>query len=145
MGDTIAPVNEGILLRALGANTGHFRDAITDYVLFLKGARGVSGPDFVVTPQMRDEVWRRMKARGIDIPRSVYDNAEPLVSRMIGFEIARYVFGSDAEFRRRVSVDETLQKALELARGAKSEHDLLRKATALSPVADSTGTDEGGR
>ena len=128
---------EGIFIRALGANAGHFRDAVTDYALFLKGTRRITTPDFVVTPAMREEVWKRMKERGIDIPRTAYDGAEPLVSRMIGFDIARYAFGSDAEFRRRAAIDKPLQKALDLARGAKSERDLLRKATAAAPAPDS--------
>jgi len=94
---------------------------------------------------MRDEVWNRMKSRGIDIPRSVYDDAESLVSRVIGFDIARYVFGGDAEFRRRASVDKPLRKALELAHGAKSEHDLLRRAMAHAPSDEpDTLGDEGG-
>ena len=78
-----------------------------------------------------------MKARGIDIPRHVYDEAEPLVSRVIGFDIARYIFGGEAEFQRRASVDKALQKAIDLARGAKTEHDLLRKVTAQAAAADS--------
>jgi hypothetical protein len=86
---------------------------------------------------MRDEVWNRMKQRGIDIPRSVFDEGEPLVSRLVGYEIARYVFGSDAEFRRRASVDKALQRALELAHGAPTEGELLRRATALALPADS--------
>ncbi len=135
-GDSTTPVVEGAFIRALGARAGHFRDAVTDYALYLKGTRGVTSPDFVVTPAMREEVWQRMKARGIDIPRSVYDEAEPLVSRVIGFDIARYIFGGEAEFRRRASVDKALQKALELARGAKTEHDLLRKVTAQAAPAD---------
>jgi len=136
-GDSTVPTNEANLMRALGANTGHFRDAITDYALYLKGTGGVPGPDFVVTPAMREEVWTRMKARGIDIPRGVYDDAEPLVSRLIAFDIARYVFGGDAEFKRRAASDKALQKALELARGATSEHELLRRATAMAPPAGS--------
>jgi carboxyl-terminal processing protease len=136
-GDSTTPAVEGIFIRALGANAGHFRDAVTDYALFLKGTRRITTPDFVVTPAMREEVWKRMKERGIDIPRTAYDGAEPLVSRMIGFDIARYAFGSDAEFRRRAAIDKPLQKALDLARGAKSERDLLRKATAAAPAPDS--------
>jgi hypothetical protein len=131
-------------MRALGANAGHFRDAITDYALFLKGTGGITAPDFVVTAAMRDEVWNRMKARGIDIPRNVYDGDEPLVSRMIGLDIARYIFGSEAEFRRRAAADKPLQKALELAHGAKSEQDLLRRATALAPVPASADAKGGG-
>jgi carboxyl-terminal processing protease len=136
-GDTTTPAVEGIFIRALGANAGNFRDAVTDYALFLKGTRRITTPDFVVTPAMREEVWKRMKERGIDVPRTAYDGAEPLVSRMIGFDIARYAFGSDAEFRRRAAIDKPLQKALDLARGAKSERDLLRKATAAAPAPDS--------
>jgi carboxyl-terminal processing protease len=143
-GDSAPPLAEGNLMRALGANAGHFRDAVADYALFLKGTGGVTTPDFVVTPEMRNEVWNRMKARGIDIPRNVYDEAEPLVSRVIAFDIARYVFGGEAEFRRRASVDKPLQKALDLAHGAKSEQDLLRKAMAEAPVADTAVTDDGG-
>ncbi|MDQ6690767.1 MAG: hypothetical protein M3Z18_09690, partial [Gemmatimonadota bacterium] len=104
---------------------------ITDYALYLKATRGITSPDFVVTPAMRDEVWKRMKERGVDIPRVEFDYGEPLVSRLIGFDIARYVFGSEAEFRRRASVDKSLQKAMELARGATSESELLRKAAAI--------------
>jgi carboxyl-terminal processing protease len=144
-GDTTTPVTEGIFIRALGANTGHFRDAVTDYALFLKANRLIQGTDFVVTPEMREEVWKRMKARGVDVPRSVYDDAEPLVSRMLGFEIARYVFGSEAEFRRRASVDKALLKALYLAHGAKSEKDLLKKATTQAPAPDSLAAAGGGR
>ncbi|MDP9201450.1 MAG: S41 family peptidase [Gemmatimonadota bacterium] len=136
-GDSTTPLVEGNFIRALGAKAGHFRDAVTDYALYLKTTRGVTSPDFVVTPTMREEVWQRMKARGIDIPRPVYDEAEPLVSRIIGFDIARYVFGGEAEFRRRASVDKPLQKALEMARGARTEQDLLRKVTAQAVAADS--------
>jgi carboxyl-terminal processing protease len=136
-GDSTIPVGEGALIRALGANAGHFRDAVTDYALYLKATRGVTSPDFVVTPAMREEVWKRMKERGIDIPRSVFDEGEPLVTRLIGFDIARYTFGSEAEFRRRASVDKTLQRALDLAHGARNESDLLRKASSVAPPADS--------
>jgi len=136
-GDSTTPPAEGNFLRALGAHAGLFRDAVTDYALYLKASRSVTSPSFAVTPAMREEVWQRMKARGVDIPRDVYDEAEPLVSRVIAFDIARYVFGGDAEFQRRASVDKPLQKALELARGARTERDLLKKVTAHAAPADS--------
>src|SRR6202521_4904552 len=136
-GDSTAPIPEGNFIHALGANGGHFRDAVTDYALYIKATHGVASPDFVVTPAMRDEVWNRMKQRGIDIPRSVFDEGEPLVTRLIGYDIARYVFGSDAEFRRRASVDKALQRALLLAHGSRTESELLRKAATQAQAADS--------
>lgn len=135
-GDSVTPPAEANFIRVLGVNVGHFRDAITDYALSLKGSGGITSPDFVVTSAMREEVWKRMKARGIDISRSHFDDAEPLVSRLIGFDIARYVFGAEAEFRRHASVDKTLQKALALAYGVKTESDLLRKGTAQTQPTD---------
>jgi carboxyl-terminal processing protease len=135
-GDSVVAAPEANFIHALGANGGHFRDAVTNYALYVKASHGVASPDFVVTPAMRDEVWNRMKQRGIDIPRSVFDEAEPLVTRLVGYDIARYVFGSDAEFRRRASVDKVLQRALQMARGSRSEPELLRKATAQAPPAD---------
>ena len=139
-GDSVIPIAEGNFIHALGAKGGHFRDAVTDYALYIKATHGVASPDFVVTPAMRDEVWNRMKQRGIDIPRSVFDEGEPLVTRLIGYDIARYVFGSDAEFRRRASVDKALQRALQMAHGSRSESELLRKATAQAQSADSTAS-----
>lgn len=136
-GDTITPLSEVNFMRALGGSTRQFRDAVTDYARYLKGRRAIASPDFEVTPAMREEVWRRMVARGVDIPRPVFDEAEDMVTRFIAFDIARYVFGGEAEFRRRSAVDRPLQKALELARGARTGQDLLRRAAAAAPRADS--------
>lgn len=138
-GDTVTPLVEVNFIRALGGNVRQFRDAVTDYARYLKGRRAIYSTDFEVTPAMRDEVWRRMVDRGVTIPRSVFDEAEGIVSRYIAFDIARYVFGSEAEFRRRAAVDSPLQRALELAQGARTEQDLLRKAAAAAPRPDSLG------
>lgn len=138
-GDTVTPLAEVNFTRALGGSVRVFRDAVTDYARYLKGTGAISSPDFEVTPAMHDEVWRRMTARGVTIPRSVFDEAQDLVSRYIAFDIARYVFGGEAEFRRRAAVDRPLQRALELARGARTEQDLLRRAAAAASRPDSIG------
>jgi len=80
-----------------------------------------------------------MMARGVTVPRSVFEEAEGIVSRYIAFDIARYVFDGEAEFRRRAAVDRPLQRALELAEGARTGQDLLRKAAAAAPRPDSLG------
>lgn len=146
-GDSVAPAAETEFLRALGAQTSRFRDAVTDYALSLKATHAITTPDFVIVPAMREEIWNRMRARGIDIPRSLYDDAQSLVERQLAYEIARYVFGPDAEFRRRASQDQILQKALQLARGARTEQDLLRRATAQAApdTTDAVATGGGGR
>src|SRR5689334_2992001 len=135
-GDSAPPAAETDFLRALGAQTSRFRDAVTDYALYLKANHVITTQEFVVTPAMRDEVWNRMRARGIDIPRDVFDGAQGLVERQLAYEVARYVFGSDAEFRRRAAQDNVLQKALGLARGARTEQELLKRATSEAAAAD---------
>jgi hypothetical protein len=79
---------------------------------------------------MRDGVWQRMRQRGIAMDRSVYDAAAPLVSRFIGYDVARYVLGVAAERRRAVQEDPVVQRAVELTRGVKTQKDLLARVAA---------------
>jgi len=128
-GDTTTVPSELALQNALGRKIPQFRDAITDYAMSLKGTTTVTSPDFTVTDAMRDAVWQRMRQRGIDIDRSVYDGAAPLVSRFITYDVARYVFGRLAEQRRVVQDDPIVQRAVELTRGTKTQKELLARVT----------------
>jgi carboxyl-terminal processing protease len=119
-----------ILQTVLGRKTGSFRDVLTDYALALKARGGISSPQFVVTPAMLDDVWKQLATRGVDVPRMIYDEASPLVSQLLANDIARFVFGPEAEFRRRVASDKAIAVALELATGVRSEAALLDRATA---------------
>jgi hypothetical protein len=76
---------------------------------------------------MRDELYRRLQARKIDLPRIVYDSAAPLVTRALGSQIARYVFGPRAEAARGLREDPALTKALELLRGVTTPAALLER------------------
>lgn len=131
VGDTIAPPENVALLRALGGNVGLFHDALASYALMVKAQGSVKSPDFVVTPAMRDDIFRRMVQRGADIPRTVYDDAAPLVSRLLAYEVDRYVFGADAEFRRKASDDKMLIAAQRLLAGSHTEAEALQHAAAL--------------
>ena len=114
-----------ILQTVLGRKVSVFRDALTDYALSLKVSRTIPSEQFVVTPQMLDEVWKRMVARGVVMDKGVYDESSSVVKLLLGYDIARYVFGPDAEFRRRVETDHAIRTALQLATGATTQHALL--------------------
>jgi hypothetical protein len=60
----------------------------------------------------------------------MYDEASPLVSQLLANDIARFVFGAEAEFRRRVASDKAIAVALDLVTGVRSEPALLDRATA---------------
>ncbi|HYN82687.1 MAG TPA: S41 family peptidase [Gemmatimonadaceae bacterium] len=126
---------------ALGRKVGQFRDAVTDYAISLKGGREVLTPKFMVTPQMLEEVWKRMVARGVEIPRMTYDESSHVVSQLLAYDIARFVFGPEAEFRRRVAADKAIAVALELATGVTSEARMLERASARQAAQRSAGTE----
>ncbi|MGH7718083.1 MAG: S41 family peptidase, partial [Gemmatimonadaceae bacterium] len=114
--------------RALGSDIPRFRDALTDYAVSLKVSGRVPSRDFSVTPDMREELWRRLQQRGITVSRAAWDSAAPLVSRVLGNEIARYAFGPEAEYRRQMGEDRVIATALELAAGARAQGELLERA-----------------
>jgi carboxyl-terminal processing protease len=127
-GDTTVSPADAALAGELGAKVGVFRDVITEMALNAKANHSITSPDFVVTPAMKEELWQRVTTRGVKLSRGTFDQAGPVISRLLGYEIARYVFGPDAEMRRRASSDPALAKAVSLATGVKSEADLLRRA-----------------
>ena len=126
---TERPATDTIFQRALGKQIPQFSDALTDYALSIKTSHAVSAPDFVVTPAMRAELFRRMRARGISVDEGAYDAAASLIDRVLGYEVARYAFGEQAVFMRRLQGDAVVTKALAFARGATSQKELLDRAS----------------
>ncbi len=114
----------------LARRVAQFRDALTDYARGLKGNGGIETEQFTVSSEMLDEVWTRMVARGVVMDRSIYDQYSNVVSRLLAYDIARYVFGPEAEFKRRVATDRPIRTALEISTGATTQGELLQKALA---------------
>lgn len=131
--DTFTLAERGFA-KALGNKIPAYWDVRSTYALDLKGSGRITSPDFRVTPDMADEVIRRLRARGVAVPDSVLPGARQLISEDLAYEIARYEFGKAAETRRRMSDDRQVQAALTLARRAKSPKDLLALAEAQAPA-----------
>ncbi len=120
---------ERAFIKALGDKAPAFRDALTAYAIELKEGNRLLSPNFSVTQAMVDDIVRRMRAKGADLPDSVIAGARTLITQELGYEAARYVFGRSVEFRRRMADDEQIKRALALADRAKSPQDLLTLAT----------------
>src|SRR5262249_37418986 len=105
-----------------------FLDALTDYALSLKATGAITQRDFVVTPQMRAELLRRMRSRGITVDEKTYEAAGTLIDRQIGYQVARYVFGEPAGCARRLHDDPGVAAALKLTAGATTPQALLQRA-----------------
>jgi carboxyl-terminal processing protease len=121
---------DSLFQRALGKQIPQFRDALTDYALSLAGTHTVTAVDFTVTPAMRGELLRRMRTRGITLDASVSEASTPLLDRLLGYEIARYVFGEQAESARRLRDDAAVAAAVQFVSGAATQQELLRRAAA---------------
>jgi carboxyl-terminal processing protease len=135
-GDTATAPAIAALQLALGSHVGAFRDALTQYALSLKAAGTIRDPNFTVTPEMREELWKRMNAHGVDIPKGVYEEASGGVDTLLGYEIARFVFGPEGEFRRRAARDEPIREAVKLLAGAPAPAVLLERAEAAQKRAE---------
>src|SRR5881628_3514977 len=125
---------ERAFVKALGNKIPTYADVRTAYALEVKVSGRIKSPDFVVTPDMADEVIRRLRGRGVAVPDSVITGARNAITQDLGYEIARYVFGRPAEVRRQREEDRQVRAAVALARRDKSPQDLLALAAAQAPA-----------
>ena len=126
---------ERAFVKALSDKIPLYRDALATYALELKEGNRLASPNFTVTQVMVDEIVRRIRAKGADLPDTVIAGARTLISQELGYEAARYVFGRSAEFRRRIADDEQVKRALALADRARTPQELLTLAnTQPSPT-----------
>jgi carboxyl-terminal processing protease len=117
---------------ALGSQLPIYRDVLTGYALEIKNQHLVTSENFAVTPGMRQQVFERLKAKGVTMSEPVFNGAATLVDDQLGYEVARYVFGRPAEFRRRAADDNQLQTALGLLKTSPTPKELLAIAARQS-------------
>jgi len=115
--------------KALGSHLPEYRDVLTTFALEAKKSGSIKSESFTVTPEMRQQVYQRLRAKGIEMTPQVYDGASGLITEQLGYELARYVFGRPAEFRRRAQDDKQLQTAMGLLRQAGTPRELMSLAT----------------
>ena len=120
--------------KALGNGLPQYRDALTSIALEAKKNHSIKSESFRVTPEMRQEVYSRLRAHELEISPSVFEGAGTLIDEQLGYEITRYVFGRPAEFRRRAANDRQMQTAMGLLRKAQTPKELLSLSQAKVPV-----------
>jgi carboxyl-terminal processing protease len=119
-------------VQALGDDAPLYRDVLTSYALEQKSAKAVSSESFTVTPAMRQQIYERLKQKGVELTPEEFKNGGRIVDQNLGYTVARYVFGRQAEFRRQAKDDRQVQTALELLHKAGTPKELLGLATAGS-------------
>jgi carboxyl-terminal processing protease len=104
---------------------------LADYALEL--SRGQT-KDFRVQPQWREELYRRITAKGVTVEKAQYDAASRYVDRLLEQRLARVIAGDSTAKRRDLPFDAPLRKALELMQRGSTQKDLFTLATASAAV-----------
>ncbi len=82
-------------------------------------------PDFTVSAQWRDDYYRRVKARGVEIDRATWDKVPRYIDRQLELAIARVAFGDSTMARRTLVDDVQLRTALDLLRKGQTQRELF--------------------
>ena len=113
-------------LRSIATRGQQIRTVLQQYSLELRAS---VGRDFVVTPEWRAELRRRLTAAGVSIEPRFDSIATRLLADELDRRVARRAFG-DAEVKRRtLSEDQALRRALDMLARSRSQQELLRIAS----------------
>jgi carboxyl-terminal processing protease len=121
---------EQAFARALGSRVPEYRAALSGYALDAKARNSLTDPSFAVTAAMRRGFVAQMRERGIDLADSVFAGAAELLDEQLGDEIARYVFGRQAEIQRQLGRDAQVRAAMAVLGKAKTPAELFALAEA---------------
>jgi len=126
--DTASTVEQEFL-RSIATKGQQIRTALQQYSLEL---RENVGRDFVVVPQWRAELRRRVLAAGVNIEPRFDTVATRLLSEELDRRIARRAFGDAETKKRTLNEDRALLRAIELLQKSRTQQELLRIASAAS-------------
>ncbi len=126
--DTLSDT-EKAFAKALGGEVAAYRDALVATALDAKKNRSVTNENFVVTDAMRQSVVARLQAKGVALSPADQAAGRQLMDDQIGFEVARYVFGRQAELRRRAASDPQVQAAVALLPVGTTPESLMSRAS----------------
>jgi carboxyl-terminal processing protease len=119
--DTLTTVEQKVF-NTLAPKTADVRAVLMDYALQLKST---VKPNFAVAPAWREELYRRLQAKGVTVDRAQYEQAGPEIDRLLGSTVARLAFGDSTAKRRSISDDSQLARAIDVLKQSQSQQDLF--------------------
>jgi carboxyl-terminal processing protease len=115
------------LAKALATKQQDFYTTFYDYSLEL--SKNVP-PNFTVPAQWREELYRRLEAKGVTLDRKDYEASARYVDRLLEQRVARFAFGDSAAKRRDLPYDAPLRKAIDLLDKGTTQKELFALASA---------------
>jgi carboxyl-terminal processing protease len=126
VGDDTLTTAEQRLAKALAAKQQDFYTTYYDYSLELSKT---IDKDFKVQPQWREEMLRRLQAKGVTVDRKDWDASARYVDRLLEQRVARFAFGDSAAKRRDLPYDAPLRKAIDLLDKGSTQKELFALAS----------------
>ncbi|HSJ25119.1 MAG TPA: S41 family peptidase [Longimicrobiales bacterium] len=116
-------------MRAVGADQQKVYVAVYDLALTVKDDVAT---DFNISPAWRDQLFSRLQDAELEISRAQFDEARPLIDRLLEQRIAGLAFGDSAGFRRFAPWDAQLRAASELLRQGSTQRELFVAAERMN-------------
>ena len=114
-----------MFVTALEGKVQEFRDALSSFALRVRADSLLTDPDFEMSGAMRDDVRRHLADQGLVVSDDVWTDALPYVDREASYRVLRYVFGSEAELKRRTADDEVVAAGVRVLRDISTTAELL--------------------
>lgn len=125
VGDSTMDPAERRLLAELGAEVPRWREALTAEARALLAQGAVRDSLFTVNPAWRGRLQARLRAMGLRVNASTFEEAAAFVDRRFGEEIARQGWGVPYAQRRQVRADAVVLRAAEVLRRARAPQDVF--------------------
>jgi len=122
-------IPERVLAQKLVVKQQEVWTAISDYALTLKDSVKA---DFTVQPAWRDELFRRVREKSVEVTKAEWDAGIDYIDRNLANRISRLAFGDSTTKRREIADDAQLVKALDLLRKGRTQQELFAIAAAQS-------------
>ena len=122
------------LLKALAPKSQEYFTALQDYALEL--SHQVT-KDFTVQPAWRDELRRRVEARGVKVDPQGWIAGSRWIDQRLEYYVARFAAGDSAAKRRELPFDAPLRRAIDMMNKGQTQKDLFTLAQAnVKPLND---------
>ncbi|HYJ80985.1 MAG TPA: S41 family peptidase [Longimicrobiaceae bacterium] len=119
---------------AVSRHASKFNDVMLRYAVEFERRAPDLSRDFQITPAMRDELHRRLRAAGVEVTREQVEAARRLIDARLTTEIATSRFGPSVAAMRNDVNDRALQEAIRLLQRAGDQAALFRAAEQEPPV-----------
>jgi carboxyl-terminal processing protease len=133
--DTLTTIEQQVARALSGAKSADVYVTLHDFAMEL--SRRVR-PDFQVQPEWRDELYRRLQAKGVTVDRAQWNAASRYIDTQLEHRVTRFAFRDSTAKRRSLRYDAPLRKAIEVLNRGQTQKDLFAIATAEAAVHPAT-------